>query len=122
LRVIGRVDEAGRAFLSVSLRTSAAGPPTTVEAWVDTAFDGDIVLSRGQITTLGRPLLSGGYARLADGSQIEMSVYSALVDWFGEQRFVEVVASDGPFPLLGVGLLLERALYIDYAARTLTLD
>jgi clan AA aspartic protease len=120
--VIGLVDEAGRALLMVTLMPPTNGPSTKVEAWVDTAFDGDFVLNRGEIAKLGLPIRSGGQARLADGSKIDLVVYSARVDWFGEQRLVDVVASEGQFPLLGVGLLFGRSLHIDYTARTLTLD
>jgi hypothetical protein len=39
-----------------------------------------------------------------------------LIDWFGQQQSIEVVGNSGTFPLLGIGLLLNRKLTIDYAA------
>ena len=45
-----------------------------------------------------------------------------LLDWFGEWRTIEVVANDGQFPLLGVGLFRGRELHISYARGTITLD
>ena len=35
---------------------------------------------------------------------------------------IEVIASTGQLPLLGVGLLQGRTLTVNYAARTLTID
>ena len=58
---------------------------------------------------------------LADGSEIELDTYTCLLEWFGEWKRIEVVANQGQFPLLGVGLLLDRQLHIDYLARVLNL-
>lgn len=41
---------------------------------------------------------------------------------FGESRLVEVIENEGQFPLLGVGLLRERRLTVDYRSRTLAID
>jgi clan AA aspartic protease len=120
--VTGRVDDQGRALLVVSVRHPAGGPETTFEAWVDTGFNGDLVLPRGQVATLGLPVGFGSHAVLANGSQIELETYAAQVDWFGELKGIEVIANDGEFPLLGVGLLRGHALHIDYARQTLTLN
>ena len=36
------------------------------------------------------------------------------VNWFGEQFDLEVIASEGDYPLLGVGLLADHDLHISY--------
>lgn len=53
-------------------------------------------------------------AGLADGTEVVLDTYGCTIQWFGEQRPVEVVANDGQFPLLGVGLMRDRRLEIDY--------
>lgn len=118
----GRVDEAGRALLTVTVRHPTDGADATFEAWVDTGFNGFLVLPREQIAALGLPATFGGQAVLADGSQIELATHIGLVDWFGESHHIAIIASDAKTPLLGVGLLLGRKLVIDYVAQTLTLD
>ncbi len=60
-------------------------------------------------------------AILADGSQIQLATFTCFVDWFGQQRRLEVIANDGDFPLLGVGLLLDLDLRINYHTLELTL-
>ena len=43
------------------------------------------------------------------------------LDWFGGTYRVQVMATDGAYPLLGTQLLAGRRLTIDYAARTVEL-
>jgi hypothetical protein len=71
---------------------------------------------------LGLPLKFAVPAVLADGTEIEVDTFTAYLDWFGRSRRLEIIANDGSYPLLGMGLLRGRVLHIDYAAGTLTLD
>jgi hypothetical protein len=48
--------------------------------------------------------------------------FACVLNWFGESRPVEVIANDGEFPLLGVGLLLGHRLVIDYMQSTVTIE
>ena len=118
----GRVDEYGRALLPVSLRHPSTGNEITFEAWVDTGFNGDVILPRGQISALGLPVAFGGKAVLADGSEVDLQTYSGQVNWLGGQRTVEVIANDGQVPLLGVGLLIGLELRVDYRRGTVSLS
>ena len=61
-------------------------------------------------------------AILADGSEIELVTYTCFVNWFGEERRLEVVANDGDCPLLGVGLLLGLELRVNYCTLELMLS
>ena len=61
-------------------------------------------------------------AGLADGTQVLLESDSCVIDWFGESRIVEVIGNDGLFPLLGVGLLSDRRLEVDYRSQSLALD
>jgi predicted aspartyl protease len=40
----GHVDADGRALVSVSLRSVASAAPDSVQAWIDTGFNGNLVL------------------------------------------------------------------------------
>jgi clan AA aspartic protease len=116
----GAVDSSGRALLRIRLRHPATAAETEVDAWVDTGFTGDLVLPQGQVAAQGLTPGLAVRATLADGSEVLLDTYACLLEWFGEWKQVEVVLNTGQFPLLGVGLLQERELHINYRARTMT--
>lgn len=118
----GHVDAKGRALLTLKLQNPVDRTVHAVTVWIDTAFSGEIVLPRGQVASFGLRVVQAVSAILADGSEAELDTYWGHLDWFGEWRPVEVIANDGQFPLLGVGLLQGRTLHIDYVAGTLSLD
>ena len=93
-----------------------------IEAWIDTGFTGDLVVPQKVIDALA--LLQSGTvdAVLADGSQIEVKTFTCHVNWFGEERRLEVVANDGDCPLLGVGLLRGLELRANYHTMNLELS
>jgi predicted aspartyl protease len=91
-------------------------------AWVDTAFSADLVMPWAEIASLALPVAQSVRSVLGDGSTVELDTYRADLDWFGAWQRIEVIANDGRFPLLGVGLLRGRVLHVDYTAGTLTLD
>ncbi len=118
----GFIDENGRALLSVEVRPNPTSDVVAIEVWVDTGFTGDLVLSQTAIDSLGLDRSGSVDAILADGSQIELDTYTCFVNWFGEERRLEVVANEGDYPLLGVGLLLGLELRVNYHTLELTLD
>jgi hypothetical protein len=61
-------------------------------------------------------------ATLGDGSTVSLNSNRCALHWFGEWKTVEVIANKGQFPLLGVALLVERDLHINYRAKTLRVD
>ena len=93
-----------------------------IEVWVDTGFTGDLVLPQTTIDELNLDHSGSVDAILADGSQIELKTYTCFVDWFGEARRLEVVANDGDYPLLGVGLILGLELRVNYRTMELALN
>lgn len=110
----GRVDNAGRALIEIALRKSVEREWTQVEAWIDTGFTGDLVMPISSIERLGLELSGSVDAILADGSQIALSTYTCIIEWFGGTKTLEIVANDGECPLLGVGLMLGLELNVDY--------
>jgi len=118
----GQVDASGRALLVVSIVPSQGGGARAISAWIDTGFNGDLVLPQAQIDDLSLTHSGTVKAILADGSEIALKTYACWIDWFGDQRYLEVVANNGEFPLLGVGLLLGRDLHISYRTGIISIE
>ena len=118
----GHIDEFGRALFSLRLRATPVSISHEFDVWVDTGFTGELVLSETLIHELGLTQSAMVAAALADGSRSVMQTFSCEVDWYGEFRVIEVVASQGRIPLLGVGLLLGHRLIADYDLLSLTIE
>ena len=117
----GQIDDDNRALLRVAVRSKLNAEAATVEAWVDTAFDGHFVFSSALIEELELETLVETEAILADGTKVTLETFVAYLDWFGEVIPVQVVANVGQFPLIGTALLDQRRLVIDYRQRTVEL-
>jgi clan AA aspartic protease len=118
----GHVDRSGRALLRVTLIPSRKSESSDREVWIDTGFNGDLVLPQKQIDELALHPSGTVKAILADGSEVALMTYSCEIEWFGARRHLEVVANDGEFPLLGTGLLLRHDLHISYRSSDLTIE
>ena len=117
----GRVDHGGRSLITVELRSAAGADATSLDVWIDTGLTGDLVLPRSIVDRLGLQESGSVDAILADGSQLELPTYTCVIQWFGFERSLEVIANDGEYPLLGVGLLLGLELRINYRNLKLSL-
>lgn len=118
----GEVDAAGRALVTFRVRAGRSRPHADVVAWIDTAFDGELVMPRNMIDRLGLVQSAAVSATLADGTTAVLETFQCVVEWFEGERAVEVIANNGRHPLLGIGMLKQRRLHIDYPARTLSLE
>lgn len=101
-----------------------ASPPIVREeipVWIDTAFNGGLVIPIALIAELGLRKESSAEAVLADGSTVALETYACFFDWFGESYETQIIASDGKLPLLGTMLLAGHRLVIDYQERTVEL-
>ncbi len=110
----GHVDNDGRALLTLAIRPSEEAAPCEIEAWIDTGFNGDLVLPQQQIDDLALPQSGTVVGILADGSEIVLDTYACRIDWFGEESDLEVLANEGEYALLGVGLLMDHELHISF--------
>jgi clan AA aspartic protease len=117
----GRVDDAGRALIPLTVKATSQGSSSEIEAWIDTGFTGESVLPQDVIATLQLPQSGTVTAQLADGSIMKMTTYTCIIHWFGGEREIEVIANDGRFPLLGIGLLRDHSLSVDYPGQLVTL-
>ena len=73
--MIGRVDDKNRALLMVFVSNRLKGTYTPVTTWIDTAFDGHLVLSMELIRDLELEDLVETEAILADGSKVTLETY-----------------------------------------------
>ena len=89
--------------------------------WIDTAFDGHLVLPWEMIKELELEPLAQAEGILADGSRVVLETFFCYVEWFSKQMPLQVIANDGRFPLLGTEMLHDRVLHIDYRERVLSL-
>lgn len=120
--MIGRLDDERRALLEISIANRMDGVPANITAWIDTAFDGHLVLSLQLIKDLELEPLADTEAILADGSKVVLETYLSFLEWFGQRRPLQVIANDGRYPLLGTALLEDRVLHNDYRQRCVQLD
>jgi clan AA aspartic protease len=118
----GVVDDYGRALIPIRLEHPVNGTVVKGDAWVDTGCTGDLVLPHSQISSLGLQHSATVKVGLADGSEVLLDTFSCLVEWFGELKQVEAIANQGQFPLVGVGLLKDHKLTINYPKRTMTIN
>jgi clan AA aspartic protease len=120
--VNGVVDDKLRAMVSLPISVTRDAERTHVQVWIDTAFNGGLVIPRSLVESLGLEQQAATEAILADGNLVELETYACFFDWFGETYLTQVAANDGQYPLLGTMLLAGRKLQIDYAAMTVVLD
>jgi len=120
--VIGYVDGLLRALIDVSISPTKTGSHESVEVWIDTAFNGGLVMPRELIHKLGLKNASSTDAILADGQLVELETFSCYLEWFGHRYRTQVIANDGEIPLLGTVLLSNRRLLIDYVTKSVSLD
>ncbi len=119
--MIGLVDAQLRALIAVPIAAAQSGARTELTVWIDTAFNGGLVIPRKCIETLGLIKESSAEATLADGKTVEFETYACYLDWFDRTYETQIVANDGEFPLVGTVLLENRWLEIDYEAKTVVL-
>jgi clan AA aspartic protease len=120
--VNGIVDQSMRALLDVPVAASKDGQRQVLTVWVDTAFNGGLAIPRQHVERLGLKQGSTTQAVLANGRSVDLETFTCHLEWFGRLYRTQVVASDGPFPLLGTLLLAGRKLTVDYRTKTVVLD
>lgn len=84
------------------------------ECLLDTGFTGEMVLPAQDVKFLRLPSSDNTEADLADGSQVVLPTYKAVILWHGNERDVTVIAA-GERPLVGLALLEGTALYAEIA-------
>lgn len=116
------VDEEYRAIVEVHVANHAKAPRKNIRAWIDTAFDGHLVMPRTEIERLCLEVLAYTDAVLADGSTARLRCYYCVVDWMDQVVPVQVVENSGSLPLIGTALLSLVDLRINYRTKVCTLS
>jgi clan AA aspartic protease len=83
-----------------------------VDAVIDTGFTGFLTLPMAIIEILGLRLYSREEGTLGDGSTCIFDVYTGLVIWDGEYRYIDVNAAETD-PLVGMSLLYGYRVQLD---------
>ena len=81
----GRVDDYGRALVSVTIHHPQTGSNLAIDAWIDTAFTWTLLLTKQQVGALGLSQASMLPGTFADGSAASFESYPCLVEWFGSE-------------------------------------
>ncbi len=118
----GHIDAGRRALITIRLRPEAGAPVKEIEAWIDTGFTGDLVLPHSIIEDLQLVQSGSVDSQLGNGATAVLDTYSCVIEWFAEERRIEVVSSKVRIPLLGAGLLLSHRLTVDYLESTVQID
>ncbi len=93
--------------------SSPHGGEQSIEAVVDTGFNGYLTLPPDVITALGFPFRRNSRAVLGDGSAITFDIHEAVILWDNQLRRIPVDAADTD-PLLGTALLYGHELYAEF--------
>ncbi len=101
--ITGVVTADREAIIRLEVR-SPSGQVQTVDAVIDTGFDGWISLPPALIAQLGLAWRRRGRALLADGSESIFDIYEGTVTWDDQPRRVAVDEAD-MVPLVGMSLL-----------------
>jgi len=101
----------GEAIIPVRLR-GPHGLIESVQAVLDTGFNGWLTLSTDHIAKLGLTLREEGRYVLADGSVTTSRLFEGEMQWLGTWRRILVVEIDGD-PLLGMATLGGCRLTLD---------
>jgi len=89
----------------------SSGEEVTIEAVIDTGFNGYLTMPQPLIDFLRLPWRRRGSAVLADGSRSIFDIYEAEVIWDGKLRRVAVDCAEVD-PLVGMSLLQGYELLI----------
>jgi clan AA aspartic protease len=116
------VDQDNRAMVEVHVASHAKANRQTIHAWIDTAFDGHLVMPKSEIERLNLGVLADTDAILADGSTARLRCYYCVVDWLDQIAPVQVVENIGNLPLIGTALLAKVDLRINYRTGECTLS
>lgn len=103
MTMFGRVNQNREAILNLVI-IGDKKQTTSVDAVIDTGFNGDLILPPDVISELELKLQGYQKAILGDGTTSQFQVYAATVIWDGSRKLVEVNAATSGV-LIGMGLL-----------------
>lgn len=115
--LVGRLDGRGQPIVDIQI----AGARDTITALIDTGYDGELFCYNDLLDAVGAQtrFTSVDHLRLADGTEVLLLVTSAVLDWLGRPRTVDIDVVATPAPLgarclVGCRLLSDTRLEIDF--------
>lgn len=105
----GSVNKNLQAFLPISLTNGA-----TIECLLDTGFDGALVLPRSFVEANAIQIVGDETFTVAEGNVFTADIGLADVDWLGDNFSIRVLVSEVGDTLIGVEMLIDSVLEIDY--------
>jgi len=109
--IYGRLID-GRPTVPVIFRLPGQ-PDFSLNFAVDTGFNSYLSLPPQAVSVMNLPLHSSTRARLADGSQVILSIHLATIVWDNVEKAVFILAS-GNKPLLGTAMMKGYHLGINF--------
>jgi clan AA aspartic protease len=91
--IIGQVSGTLEPTIQLGIK-DAAGQSFTIDALIDTGFNGFLTLSPGLLGSLGPTPIYQHRAITADGTIQQLDVYAVTVEWDGQLRVVDTEAVD----------------------------
>ena len=113
----GSIDEYGHCWVPVTI--VGLRQEISVEAILDTGFDGWVCLPMRLAVQLGLELCGFQTVELADGTQKEELVFSSEVIFGNKRDEVDITLTSGGDTLVGLGLLANSVVSIDLVGRTM---
>ena len=107
----GRVSADKQAVISVEIH-GPNGKIHTVDAVIDTGYDGMLTITPDIAATLQFPFREIRTYELGNGECVDFPIHDLTLIWDGEPRDVAAVVTDGGI-LAGVSLLIGYTLFID---------
>ena len=104
----------------IELSVRGTGSHGIFEFTIDTGYEGTLTLPESICAVLHLIKDRESRFRLADGSEINLSVYLLFVEWDSRERRVEILAL-GEEPLLGATMLDGYELCLNYKTNRLTI-
>ncbi len=86
----------------------------TLDAIIDTGFDGQICVPIDEGVTLGLELTGRTLVEVADGSQKVELLFAGRVTFLNKQQNVKLTLTDGEEALIGTELLAGCRLSVDF--------
>lgn len=84
----------------------------TLDAVIDTGFNGFVALPAEVISSLGFARRGSAVATLGDGSEVSLPLYRAQIRWDGQVKRAEAFSVDGA-AMIGMALLNGFDLFIE---------
>jgi predicted aspartyl protease len=105
-------------FPYLPIRLTVRAQTVAIEAFLDTGFDGDIVVPQGVLIDVGTP---HNYVRwlLADGSPVQAPAYLGVVEVGSLGAFSAAVTILGDEPLVGRGLTDRFRVILDHGSEVI---